>query len=162
MPTSIIHPRDPEFQRVDRDFVFLMASYDIDLGSFLPKVTTMTEFNLWCWNTRVFPGIDPAHLTRINVNAAGPAYSLVRLAKIKPATPTERPGHDRLAPLRFGSPFVESPIAPSTLLLGLAAATLASSAADSVSKASPATRPNVPSVHQFLTSMATPNRSRSP
>jgi FtsP/CotA-like multicopper oxidase with cupredoxin domain len=23
-----------------------------------PKVATMTDFNLWTWNSRVFPGID--------------------------------------------------------------------------------------------------------
>lgn len=55
----VIHPRDPDFMRVDRDFVFLMASYDIDPGSYVPKVMTMTDFNLWSWNSRVFPGIDP-------------------------------------------------------------------------------------------------------
>jgi hypothetical protein len=54
----VVHPRDPKLHRVDRDFVFLMSSYDIDPGSYVPKVTTMTEFNLWTWNTRVFPGID--------------------------------------------------------------------------------------------------------
>ena len=25
----------------------------------MPKVMTMTDFNLWTWNSRVFPGIDP-------------------------------------------------------------------------------------------------------
>jgi hypothetical protein len=30
----------------------------------VPKVTTMTEFNLWTWNTRVFPGIDPLVVRR--------------------------------------------------------------------------------------------------
>ena len=25
----------------------------------MPKVNTMLDFNLWCWNSRVFPGIDP-------------------------------------------------------------------------------------------------------
>jgi FtsP/CotA-like multicopper oxidase with cupredoxin domain len=55
----VVHPRDPKFMPVDRDFVFLMASYDIDPGSYMPKVMTMTDFNLWTWNTRVFPGIDP-------------------------------------------------------------------------------------------------------
>jgi hypothetical protein len=44
--------------RVDRDFVFLIASYDITPGSYVPKVNTMTDFNLWAWNSRVFPGID--------------------------------------------------------------------------------------------------------
>jgi hypothetical protein len=55
----VVHPRDPKLHRVDRDFVFIMNSYDIDPGSYIPKVTTMTDFNLWTWNSRVFPGIDP-------------------------------------------------------------------------------------------------------
>ena len=55
----VVHPRDPKLYRVDRDFVFLMSTYDIDPGSSLPKVMTMTDFNLWTWNSRVFPGIDP-------------------------------------------------------------------------------------------------------
>ena len=59
MGMFIIHPRDPQFQRVDRDFVFIMASYDIDPGAYVPKVMTMLDFNLWAWNSRVFPGIDP-------------------------------------------------------------------------------------------------------
>ncbi len=54
----VVHPRDPKLYRVDRDFVFVMASYDIDPGSYVPKVMTMTDFNLWAWNSRVFPGID--------------------------------------------------------------------------------------------------------
>ena len=54
----VIHPRDPKFMRVDRDFVFLLNAYDVDPGSYVPKVMTMTEFNLWTWNSRAFPGID--------------------------------------------------------------------------------------------------------
>jgi len=55
----VTHPKDPGFMRVDRDFVFLLNAYDIDPGSFTPKVNTMLEFNLWTWNSRAFPGIDP-------------------------------------------------------------------------------------------------------
>jgi len=44
---------------VDRDFVFLLNAYDIEPGSFTPKVNTMLDFNLWTWNSRAFPGIDP-------------------------------------------------------------------------------------------------------
>ena len=54
----VVHPRDPQFMRVDRDFVFLMNAYDIDPGSYVPKVNTMLDFNLWTWNSRAFPGID--------------------------------------------------------------------------------------------------------
>jgi manganese oxidase len=64
MGSFIVHPRDSQLHRVDRDFVFIMSSYDIDPGSSLPKVMTMTEFDLWAWNTRVFPGIDPLAVRR--------------------------------------------------------------------------------------------------
>jgi len=55
----VVHPKDPNLHRVDRDFVFLINAFDIDPGSYTPKVSTMLDFNLWCWNSRVFPGIDP-------------------------------------------------------------------------------------------------------
>ncbi len=55
----VVHPKDPALYRVDRDFVFLINAYDIDPGSFTPKISTMLEFNLWTWNSRAFPGIDP-------------------------------------------------------------------------------------------------------
>lgn len=54
----VVHPRDAAARRVDRDFVFLIAAYDIDPGSYTPRVAEMTDFNMWTWNSRVFPGID--------------------------------------------------------------------------------------------------------
>ena len=59
MGMFIVHPRDLAFRSVDRDFVFIMSSYLIDPGTYLPKVNEMTDFNMWTWNSRVFPGIDP-------------------------------------------------------------------------------------------------------
>src|SRR5436190_15867386 len=59
MGMFVVHPRDPRFRRVDRDFVFVMSAYRIDPGTYLPKVAEMTDFNMWTWNSRVFPGIDP-------------------------------------------------------------------------------------------------------
>jgi FtsP/CotA-like multicopper oxidase with cupredoxin domain len=58
MGSFVVHPKDVRQQRVDRDFVFLLAAYDIDPGSFTPRINTMLDFNLWTWNSRVFPGID--------------------------------------------------------------------------------------------------------
>ena len=55
----VTHPKDPNFMKVDRDFVFLLSNYDIDPGSYTPKIMTMTDFNLFTFNSRVFPGIDP-------------------------------------------------------------------------------------------------------
>jgi FtsP/CotA-like multicopper oxidase with cupredoxin domain len=55
----VVHPRNPSFMRVDRDFVFLLNAFDIEPGSMTPKINTMLDFNLWCWNSRIFPGLDP-------------------------------------------------------------------------------------------------------
>ncbi len=59
MGMFVVHPRDPGFRRVDRDFCFIMSAYDVTPGASLPNVAEMTEFNMWTWNSRVFPGIDP-------------------------------------------------------------------------------------------------------
>lgn len=59
MGFMVVHPRDPKFMRVDRDFVFLMNAFDIDPGTYVPKINTMLDFNLWAWNSRIFPAIDP-------------------------------------------------------------------------------------------------------
>ncbi len=59
MGLIVVHPKDPNQYRVDRDFVFLINAYDIDPGSYTPKIATMLDFNLWTWNSRAFPGIDP-------------------------------------------------------------------------------------------------------
>jgi len=59
MGLFIIHPRDPRRLRVDRDYAFLMASYAIDPGASVPRPAEMSDFNLWTWNSRVFPGIAP-------------------------------------------------------------------------------------------------------
>lgn len=59
MGMFIIHPKDQRQMRVDRDFVFLLAAYDIEPGAATPKTAEMTDFNLWTFNSRVFPGIDP-------------------------------------------------------------------------------------------------------
>jgi FtsP/CotA-like multicopper oxidase with cupredoxin domain len=59
MGMFIVHPKDIRQHKVDRDYVFLLSAYDIDPGSFTPRVNTMLDFNLWTFNSRVFPAIDP-------------------------------------------------------------------------------------------------------
>ena len=59
MGLFIVHPKDPRQYKVDRDFAFLLNAYDVEPGSATPKVNTMLDFNLWTWNSRAFPGIDP-------------------------------------------------------------------------------------------------------
>lgn len=64
----VTHPREPRrvpgYVECDRDFVFLLNAFDIEPGSATPKVNTMLDFNLWCFNSRVFPGIDPLVVRR--------------------------------------------------------------------------------------------------
>lgn len=57
----VTHPKDshPHIEEVDRDFVFLLNAYDIEPGAYTPKIMTMLDFNLWTFNSRAFPGIDP-------------------------------------------------------------------------------------------------------
>ena len=62
----ITHPKvkHPLIDDVQRDFCFLLNGYDIDPGSYTPKVMTMLDFNLWAWNSRVFPGIDTLNVRK--------------------------------------------------------------------------------------------------
>jgi FtsP/CotA-like multicopper oxidase with cupredoxin domain len=57
----ITHPkgRHPLIDPVDRDYCWLLSAYDIEPGSMTPRVNTMLDFNLWTFNSRVFPGIAP-------------------------------------------------------------------------------------------------------
>ncbi|MFZ9510544.1 MAG: multicopper oxidase domain-containing protein, partial [Burkholderiaceae bacterium] len=50
--------RHPLIDTVDRDFCFLLNAYDIEPGAMTPRIMTMLDFNIWSWNSRVFPGID--------------------------------------------------------------------------------------------------------
>ena len=63
----VTHPksRHPLIDEVNRDFCFLLNAYDIDPGSYTPKIMTMLDFNLWSWNSRIFPGIDSLNV-RLN------------------------------------------------------------------------------------------------
>lgn len=57
----VTHPKRKHklIDEVDRDYCFLMNAYDVDPGAYTPKIMTMLDFNLWSWNSRIFPGIAP-------------------------------------------------------------------------------------------------------
>src|SRR5262249_49487341 len=59
MGMFIVHPADPTERPVDRDFCFILHAWDIEPGTYRAKPATMTEFNIWTFNSRTFPGIDP-------------------------------------------------------------------------------------------------------
>jgi len=60
----ITHPRldargrHPLIAPVQRDFCFLLNAFDVEPGSMTPRIMTMLDFNIWAWNSRVFPGLD--------------------------------------------------------------------------------------------------------
>ena len=56
----VTHPRarHPLIDAVQRDFCFLLNAFDVNPGSMTPQVNTMLDFNIWSWNSRVFPGIE--------------------------------------------------------------------------------------------------------
>ena len=59
----IIHPKK-ERQRIDRDFAIFLHEWDVPFGSATPNPATMTDFNLFSFNGRVFPGTAPLIVRR--------------------------------------------------------------------------------------------------
>jgi len=55
----VVHPRKPESVRVDRDYAIILHNFAVHAGTSTPDPSVMTDFNLWTFNSRVFPGIDP-------------------------------------------------------------------------------------------------------
>ncbi len=62
----VTHPKTnhPLIDNVDRDFCFLLNAFDVDPGTQTPKIMTMLDFNIWSWNSRVFPGIDTLNVRK--------------------------------------------------------------------------------------------------
>ena len=55
----IIHPRKPETPRVDRDYAIFLNEWFVEPGSATPNVNIMTDFNIFTFNSRAFPGTAP-------------------------------------------------------------------------------------------------------
>ena len=55
----IVHPRDAAVRRVDRDFAIFLNEWFIKPGTATPDPTVMLDFNVFTFNSRVFPGTDP-------------------------------------------------------------------------------------------------------
>ncbi len=64
MGLFIVHPRDPSIGAVDRDFAFLLHNWAVHPGTWRPDPSVMTEFDLWTFNSRVFPAIEPLVVRR--------------------------------------------------------------------------------------------------
>jgi len=53
----VIHPKSGP--RVDRDFAIFLQEWAIAPGTATPNAMVMTDFNLFTFNSRIFPGTDP-------------------------------------------------------------------------------------------------------
>ncbi len=54
----IIHPKK-EVKRIDRDFAIFLQEWDLPPGASSPNPASMSDFNLFSFNARVYPGTDP-------------------------------------------------------------------------------------------------------
>ena len=57
MGLFIIHPRQRD--AIDRDFAFLLHNWALHPGTWRPDPAVMVEFDLWTFNSKVFPAIEP-------------------------------------------------------------------------------------------------------
>lgn len=55
----VIHPKVPETPKVDRHFVVMLSEWFVEPGTATPNPNVMTDFNLFTFNSRVWPGTDP-------------------------------------------------------------------------------------------------------
>ena len=59
MGMFIIHPRDGELVTIDRDYCFLLHNWALHPGTYRPDPSVMVDFDLWTFNSKVFPAINP-------------------------------------------------------------------------------------------------------
>lgn len=58
MGCFIIHPRESEPVPVDRDYCFLLHNWALHPGTYRPDPSIMVDFDLWTFNSKVFPAIE--------------------------------------------------------------------------------------------------------
>ena len=58
----IVHPRAPE--DIDRDFAIMLHEWFVEPGTSRPNPAVMTDFNLFTFNSRVWPGTAPLVVKR--------------------------------------------------------------------------------------------------
>lgn len=54
----IIHPRQPRQPRIDRDFAIFAHEWFVEPGTYTPNPSVMTDFNIFTFNSRAFPGTE--------------------------------------------------------------------------------------------------------
>ncbi|MDQ6631012.1 MAG: copper oxidase [Verrucomicrobiota bacterium] len=59
MGLFVIHPRNPKHPRPDRDFAYMLSEWKIEVGASRPDPNEMTDFNIFTFNAKAFPGTAP-------------------------------------------------------------------------------------------------------
>ncbi len=58
MGLFIIHPKAGEPHRIDRDYGLILHNWALHPGTYRPDPSIMVDFDLWTFNSKVFPAID--------------------------------------------------------------------------------------------------------
>ncbi len=79
----IIHPKKRE-QKIDRDYAIFLNEWFVEPGSMTPNPNVMTDFNIFTFNSRVFPGTAPlaarpGDRVRIRVGHVGQDFHAIHL-----------------------------------------------------------------------------------
>ena len=59
MGLFIIHPKAGEAVAIDRDYAFILHNFALHPGTRRPDPSVMQDFDLWTFNSKTFPAIDP-------------------------------------------------------------------------------------------------------
>jgi hypothetical protein len=59
MGMFVVHPREPDGPRPDRDYAILLSEWRIEPGTERPDPTEMNDFNVLTFNAKVFPATTP-------------------------------------------------------------------------------------------------------
>ena len=59
MGMLVIHPRQAEAKPADRDYCFMLHNWAVHPGTYRPDPSVLVDFDLWTFNSKVFPAIDP-------------------------------------------------------------------------------------------------------
>lgn len=54
----VIHPKDGEPARIDRDYAIMLHNWALHPGTWRPDPSVMTDFDLWTFNSKVFPATE--------------------------------------------------------------------------------------------------------
>ncbi len=79
----IIHPKHPD-HKIDRDYAIFLNEWFVEPGSFRPNPNIMTDFNIFTFNSRAFPGTAPllarpGERVRVRIGHVGQDFHAIHL-----------------------------------------------------------------------------------